>query len=515
MDFLVFYQIIMPILILFPYHEAHSGSQPIPAFDYMTTMTDTSPATAGAAIPLVTDLDDTLLKTDTLWEGAVALLAAQPLTLFRFLGWLRQGKLVFKARLASTCAENIADYPVNEEVLTRLEQAANEGRPLYLATASRREVAEAAAMRFGLFTEVFASDDQINLKGEAKARLLTEKFGEKGFDYIGDSLADVPVWRAARRAICASGDEKIRRAALATNTDCQFFDCPRPGFATYRQALRMQQWVKNFLVFVPMILAHAFTAGAFFRSLVAFIGFCCCASAIYIVNDLSDLASDRRHPNKRRRPFASGAVPLRQAPQLFAVCAGLALFTCLFLPGNYALLLASYFFLTVAYTVRLKKMLFIDVVVLASLYVIRILGGAAALGGGISNWLLGFGIFIFTGLALLKRTGDLIQHEAEGGLPGRAYRFTDKVILETMAVCSGFSAIVVAALYIDSLQAEHLYRHPMTLWLICPLLLYWYGRLLLVTNRGEMGDDPVYFTIRDWASRWCFLAAFLIMIAAI
>jgi 4-hydroxybenzoate polyprenyltransferase len=154
-------------------------------------------------------------------------------------------------------------------------------------------------------------------------------------------------------------------------------------------------------------------------------------------------------------------------------------------------------------------------VVLASLYILRILGGAAALGVATSNWLLGFGIFIFAGLALLKRTGDLIQHEAEGGLPGRAYRFTDKTILEMMAVCSGFCAIVVAALYIDSLKAEHLYRHPLVLWLVCPLFLYWYGRLLVVTNRGEMGDDPVYFTIRDRASRYCLLAAFLIMIAAI
>jgi 4-hydroxybenzoate polyprenyltransferase len=358
-------------------------------------------------------------------------------------------------------------------------------------------------------------DDHINLKGEAKASLLAEKFGEKGFDYIGDSMADVAVWRAARRAICVTSDKKTRQAVLAADADCEFLDCPPPGFTTYRRALRVQQWVKNLLVFVPMLLAHAFTAAAFFHSLIAFIGFCCCASAIYIVNDLSDLTSDRRHANKRRRPFASGAVPLRQATPLFAACAGPALLTCLFLPGYYTLLLAGYFFLTVTYTVCLKKILFIDVVVLASLYVLRILGGATTLESGISNWLLGFGIFIFTGLALLKRTGDLIQHEAEGSLPGRAYRFADKAILETMAVCSGFSAIVVAALYIDSLQAEHLYRHPMALWLLCPLLLYWYGRLLLITNRGEMGDDPVYFTIRDWTSRWCFLAAFLIMIAAI
>ena len=470
---------------------------------------------APTVIPLVTDLDDTLLKTDTLWESAVALLAKHPLTFFKFPGWLRQGKLVLKARLAKTGAENADSYPVNEEILLRLKQAADEGRPLYLATASRREVAQAVARRFALFSGVFASDDVTNLKGQAKADLLIEKFGERGFDYIGDSMADVPVWRAARRAICVSGDPKTRRAALAANTNCELLDYSSPGFTAYRRALRMQQWVKNLLVFVPMILAHIFSAGAFFRSLIAFMGFCCCASAIYIVNDLSDLASDRNHPSKRRRPFASGAVPLRQAAPLFAVCAILALLTCCFLPGRYTLLLAGYFLLTVTYTLRLKKMLFIDVMVLASLYVLRILGGAAAVSAIISNWLLAFGIFIFTGLALLKRTGDLIQHEAEGSLPGRAYRFADKTILEMMAVCSGFCAIVVAALYIDSLPAGHLYRHPQTLWLVCPLLLYWYGRLLLVTSRGEMGDDPVYFTIRDRASRWCLVAVFLIMLAAI
>lgn len=477
-------------------------------------MAENNPA-ASTTIPLVTDLDDTLFKTDTLWEGAVALLAAHPLNFFRFPGWLRRGKLAFKARLAKICAENIDSYPVNEEILAQLKQAADEGRPLYLATASRHEVAAAAARRFDLFTGVFASDDTTNLKGQAKADLLIEKFGDKGFDYIGDSLADVPVWRAARRAICVSSDQKTRQAALAANTNSEGIDCQPPSFVTYRRALRIQQWVKNLLVFVPMILAHAFAATAFFRSLIAFVGFCCCASAIYIVNDLSDLASDRRHISKQGRPFASGALPLRRAVPLFTSCAILALLTCCFLPGRYILILAGYFSLTVTYTVRLKRLLFIDVVVLASLYILRILGGAAALGVATSNWLLGFGIFIFTGLALLKRTGDLIQHEAEGGLPGRTYRFTDKAILETMAVCSGFCAIVVAALYIDSLPAEHLYRHPQVLWLICPLFLYWYGRLLLITNRGEMGDDPVDFAIRDRASQCCLLATFLIMIVAI
>jgi len=476
-------------------------------------MTDKNPA-APLAIPLVTDLDDTLLQTDTLWEGAVSLLANRPLAICQFPGWLRRGRLVFKERLASACAENMASYPVNQAVLATLRQAAGEGRPLYLATASRREIAEAAAERFGLFAETFASDDAVNLKGEAKARLLAVKFGDKGFDYIGDSMADVPVWRAARRAICVSGDKKTRQVALAANADCQLIDCPPPDFATYRRALRMQQWVKNLLIFVPMILAHAFNAGTFLHSLIAFIGFCCCASGIYIVNDLSDLASDRRHASKRKRPFASGALPLRRAAPLFAACIGLAFLACCFLPGRYALLLAGYFLLTVTYTLRLKKMLFIDVVVLASLYVLRLLGGAVVVASGISNWLLAFGIFIFTGLALLKRAGDLIQHEAEGGLPGRAYRFADKVILETMAVCSGFSAIVIAALYIDSLKAEHLYSRPAFLWLVCPLLLYWYGRLLVITHRGEMGDDPILFTIRDRASRWCCLAALLIMLAA-
>ncbi|MDR3088489.1 MAG: UbiA family prenyltransferase [Desulfobulbaceae bacterium] len=469
---------------------------------------------ADAAIPLVSDLDDTLLRTDTLCEGVVAHLAEQPLAIFRFPGWLRLGKPAFKARLAKSAAENLAVYPVNEVVLAQLEQAARQGRPLYLATASRREVAEAAAARFGLFTEVFATEGAVNLKGQAKAELLVAKFGDKGFDYIGDSLADVPVWRVARRAFCVAADEQTRQAALAANADCQMLWRPAPSFTDYRRALRMQQWVKNLLVFAPMILAHAFNFAAFFYSLIAFIGFCCCASAIYIVNDLSDLASDRRHPSKQRRPFACGAVPLRRAAPLFSGCAALALLTCCFLPGRYALLLAGYFLLTVGYTARLKKMLFIDVVVLASLYVLRILGGAAALGGATSNWLLAFGIFIFTGLALLKRTGDLIQHEAVGLLPGRAYRFADKTILEMMAVCSGFSAIVIAALYIDSLKAENLYRHPLALWLTCPLLLYWYGRLLIITNRGEMGDDPVYFTIRDRASRYCLLAVLLIMLVA-
>lgn len=450
-------------------------------------------------IPLVCDLDDTLIKTDTLWEGVCSMLHSRPSALLGALLRLREGRLAFKEYVSPYTLETIAHLPINQPVFDYCAQAIQQGRKLYLATASPRAVAEALAARLGgslPFERIFASEGCINLSGEAKATLLLREFPD-GFDYIGDSRTDVPVWRAARKAIVAGASPAVLAAAQGANTSCEVLEPARPPCVyTYAKALRVHQWIKNLLLFVPPILAHQ--AGNLGSILLAFVSMCCCASSIYVLNDICDLDADRSHARKKARPFASGAISLRLAPVMLAVTAGLAVFPCLLLPGAFSVCLLLYIVLTVSYSLVLKRLLLVDVLVLAMFYILRLAAGSAVLGIPPSNWLISFAAFIFLGLGLLKRVGELGIRQSK--LPGRAYQSEDKPLLEAMALCSGFTSFVVFTLYIDSLQAIELYKHPVVLWGMCPVLVYWYGRIAILAHRGIMHDDPISFAIRDKVS---------------
>lgn len=466
----------------------------------------------GQALPLVTDCDGTLLRTDTLWEGLFCLLGQKPLAALKLPGLALQGPLPLKLYLAEYSLKNAELFPINREVVFELEKALGQGRKIYLATAACRPVAEKVAARFPFFSGVLASEASINLKGTAKAERLVREFGEKGFDYIGDSVADAPVWKAARIAYVASAGRRVQKTARRANGHCRVLPAASPRRLEYRRLFRMHQWVKNLLLFLPLIMAHNFNLRAFVLVLMAFFSFSCLASAIYVINDLVDLAADRQHPKKCRRPLAAGAIPLKNG----LICSlGLMLAAALpglVLPWPYGLCLVIYFVCTVAYTTFFKGRLMLDVVILSCLYVLRIIAGAVVIANSVSNWLLGFGVFLFLGLALLKRIGD--NHETQGRLPGRAYYGGDKGILEMMASSSGFAAMLVAALYIDSLQAVQLYARPMILWLFCPLFIYWYGRLLLITHRGGLGDDPVLYAVRDKNTWFCAACGAVLLFCA-
>ena len=445
-------------------------------------------------IPLVVDLDGTLLATDTLWEGIWCCMARQPLRAVQLLcGTISHGYLWLKERLLPYTLTGIGSYPLRPEVLDLLHTLAGENRPLVLATASPKPVAEAVAARLDIpFTTIFASGDGVNLRSQAKADTLVAHYGEKGFDYAGDSNADLPVWYAARTAIVV-GKSALARARAA-NPTCTFLPVRTPCISDYLQAVRARHWVKNLLVFVPMLLAHDLSQ--FWTTALAFIGLCCCASGIYIFNDCCDLPNDRHHPDKKYRPFAAGILPLAFAPRAIILALLGTLSICLFLPKAYTICLLCYLIATLMYSLRLKQALFLDVIVLAGLYVLRIVAGAAAIGGGISPWLLAVAGFFFLGLALLKRIGGLCLTETKT-LSGRAYTFEDLPALTSMAVASGFSGLVVVALYVYSLPAMRLYTEPEWLWAACPLLAYWYGRLVILARRGALREDPVDFSLHD------------------
>ncbi|EPR37119.1 UbiA prenyltransferase [Desulfovibrio sp. X2] len=455
-------------------------------------------------IPLVTDLDGTLIRTDSLWEGVLLMAGKNPLLVFLLPLWLLRGRLFFKARMLPYCLEASTLFPLNADVLRRLEEEKARGREIYLATAALEPIARVMAERLGIFSGVFASSEERNLKGTAKAERLVEAFGTKGFDYIGDSSADLPVWAACRTALLATDSARLLAGARQLNPDSLPLPGRTAGPRDYRRAVRLHQWMKNILVFVPLALAHLFTAKALLAALLAFVSFSLCASSVYVINDLLDLSADRRHHRKCRRPFAAGDIPVTRGPLLVLGLLAATALCCLVLPPRFVLILAVYYALTFSYSLYFKRKVMLDTVSLAGLYFLRIAAGAAAVGVALSNWTIAFSLFLFLGLGLMKRVAELKEHRAAAGekVAGRPYTIEDRNILEIMSTCSAFSSMVVLALYIDSLQASLLYSSPLALWLALPLAVYWYGRILILTHRGQMDCDPVQFVIKDRAT-WC------------
>ncbi|MCX7071628.1 MAG: UbiA family prenyltransferase [Gammaproteobacteria bacterium] len=461
-----------------------------------------TPPEAETQLPLCVDLDGTLTPVDTLHETALALARLQPLALLALPRWLAGGRARLKHELSQRVQIDVSHLPYRRDLLEWLRSERSRGRRLVLATAADRRIAEAVAAHLGLFDEVIATDAGDNLAGAGKRAALVRRFGEQGFDYVGDDPVDLKVWPAARQAIVVGDAGLAARAARLA--------APGPVFATapaspelWLKAARLYQWVKNLLILVPALLSHRIAEAAVLReALLAFLAFGLCASSVYLINDLLDLDADRRHPRKRRRPFASGALPARQGALAALLLALAAAAVALEVGLAFSAVLAAYYACTGAYSLRLKRAPIVDVMMLAGLYTIRIVAGGVATGVEVTFWLLAFSMFMFLSLAVVKRYAEL-HDAARAGLTqaaGRGYGAADLPLLLALGTASGFAAIVVLALYINSPQSQALYGDPRPLWLICPLLLYWVCRVWLLTTRGRMHDDPILFAMRDRTS---------------
>ncbi|TDU28704.1 4-hydroxybenzoate polyprenyltransferase [Panacagrimonas perspica] len=469
-----------------------------------------------ASLPLCVDLDGTLTPVDTLHEGLIALAKSSPLSLFALPAQISRGKAAFKAFVAERAPLDAEVLPIRPDLLEWLHTQKNAGRHLVLVTASDRRTAEAVAERVGLFDEVIASDGQRNLAGQAKREVLVQRFGEKGFDYAGNDVPDLQVWRSAAHAIVVGDEALTRKAAEVCAVDRRFPASQRTA-RTWIRALRLHQWVKNALVFMPALLAHQIGEPAtLIQALLAFLAFGLCASSVYVFNDLLDLPSDRRHARKRNRPFAEGLLPAKDG-----VIAGTGL-----LLGSaavaatvgpwFCLALAAYYLLTWAYSLRLKRVALIDVMMLAGLYTMRIIAGSAATLIWPSFWLLGFSVFMFLSLGIAKRFAELDDAKQAGAQlsHGRGYGANDLPLLQSLGTSAGYCSIVVLALYINSAASGALYTHAKALWLLPPVMLFWISRVWLVTSRGQMHDDPIVFALRDRVSLvLAVLMAFGVLIA--
>ncbi len=474
--------------------------------------------TAGDLRPLCVDLDGTLIKSDTLADLFFALLRTHPLQAWKAFFWFLKGKAVLKSRISSLVSLDAAHLPYNRPLLGFLAQEHSRGRRLLLATGADGRVAEQIAAHLGMFDGILASDGQTNVTGNHKLAGLRARFAESGFDYIGNARADLPLLQHAVEPMLANPRAALLAQARSKNIPItRTFMDRAPRRTAFVRAVRPYQWAKNVLVFVPLLLAHTLRLPLILNTLLAFACFSLCASASYIINDMLDMESDRRHPTKRLRPFAAGDLQASTGTAISALFLVLAFAAAgLWLPVAFSGWLAIYLVTTLAYSLALKKKALVDVIVLSGLYTLRLLAGGAAAQTTVSAWLAAFSAFFFFSLAMVKRFSELENLRTQGRVaaPGRGYRVSDASQLRSFGTASAFAAVVVFALYINGGKAIALYRHPERMWLIVPLLLFWISRIWLLAARQEMNEDPVIFAVTDRTSLLIGLAVALIAVFA-
>jgi 4-hydroxybenzoate polyprenyltransferase/phosphoserine phosphatase len=477
--------------------------------------------TAKATCPpvLCVDLDGTLIRGNVLWECVLALLKSRPIMLLWLPFWLFSGRAAFKQKLAAQVQLDPARLPYRRQVLDLIQQEKATGRRIALVTAADRELAESIASYLDLFDEVHASDGQTNLKGANKAAFLTQHFAETGFDYVGDSAADVDVWRTARGAYVIGTEARAGQAAAVTAVKGTFLE-PRASFrtlsGTWINAIRGHHWAKNLLLFLPLALSHNLALKPIVRTFVGFALFGFCASGLYILNDLLDLHSDRGHPWKKERPFAAGELSIPQGLLAAFILLSAALGMGFLLDAQFGLALVGYAVLTMLYSLYLKKFALLDVFVLSSFYSFRILAGALISATPLSQWFLAFSMFFFLSLAMAKRYSELLHARdlVIAGNSGRGYYTGDRELLLSLGVGSSFSAVVIFSLYVHSPEVRLLYSSPEFLFLLCPIVLYWLSRTWLMAHRGELKEDPVTLAIRDPVSYGVAVASAAVIAAS-
>lgn len=465
---------------------------------------------------LFVDLDNTLIRSDLSMEALLRLLRQNPLLLFVLPIWLLKGRAALKARLATQIELDVTSLPYDADLLALLRSQRDQGKHIVLATAAPRAYAEAISTHLQIFDAVLATDALNNLKGEAKFHAIDAYANGQTYAYLGDAHADIAIWKRIGKAYLVRPAPgvlmRLNKASLPNE-----LVIPGVSQRSVWRTLRPWQWLKNVLVFVPLVLAKAVGDwSSLSATIIAFMAFSLTASAGYILNDLLDLEADRAHPRKCHRPFASGEVAPSTGLILALACLliGSLLSWCVSLTLWLTLLL--YFVLVTAYSLEWKQHAILDMLLLAGFYTARLISGAVAAEVTLSFWLMAFAIFLFLSLAAVKRCTELrgVKHADAGLIPGRGYSKHDEPLLFTMGIASGYVSVVVIALYIHSEEVSQLYRTPEILWLVCPLMLYWLSRMWLKTSRQEMTDDPILFAMRDRVSLACAVLLLLLLALA-
>jgi 4-hydroxybenzoate polyprenyltransferase len=470
---------------------------------------------------LVIDLDGTLTLSDTLLESIIKLIRARPLSVFLIPFWLVLGRAEFKSRVASRVNLNVHLLPYNIELINYIKEQKykfndknNQGRKIILATAAHESIAQAVQNHLKLFDNIISSNSKINMKGHEKLKAIIEMVGHE-FTYAGNSAADMPIWRASSSAILVATSNSITARARKIVSIEKIFSAPSASIKKWMQAIRIHQWLKNTLIFIPFFTAFAFSLENFSNLLISFVAFSLIASSSYIVNDILDLENDRSHPRKRMRLFASGEGGVIQGLFCAVVLLLLGLTFSALVSNKFLLVMLVYIILTNLYSWWLKAHTLVDVLVLSMLYTLRIIAGAVAINVIVSFHLLAFSVFIFSSLALVKRSTELMSLRAEGkstSLSGRDYTLADQSVIWPLGVSFAVAAIIIFGFFINLQETRSHYESPDILWLCAIGLSYWIGRIWIKTARNDMHDDPVMFTIKDKVSQITIGGTVLVML---
>ena len=469
-------------------------------------------------IPLCVALDNTLIQTNISAESIITLLKISILYLFYIPIWLIKGKSNLKNEIATRVNIDVSSLPYNKFLLYYLYAEAENGRSLFLTTSANIKFAKQIADYLGIFQIVIASDQLEHVSGRKKLEQLRDVYEVRDFDYIGSSRSDLALLPHAHHMMLVNPKRRVKARVQRHEPRVRIFHTQPKRWGRYLKAVRLHQWLKNTLIFVPLLAAHRLSDWSLLaQASVAFVAFGLCASSVYLFNDLFDLTADRNHPRKRCRPLAAGTIPIIQAMVLAPTLLLGALALGWWLPAEFMVIVAAYYALNLGYSLGLKKLVLVDVLILATLYTLRIVAGAAATSVVPSFWLLAFSLFLFFSLAMLKRYTELLDSAQNGEphLQARGYQVADLDTLISLGGSSGYAAVLVLALYLNSDNIIVMYRHHEVMWLLCPLWLFWISRVWLLTRRGQMHDDPVVFAIRDRASQWVLVFSILIFLFAL
>lgn len=468
--------------------------------------------------PLCVDLDGTLLKCDLSIDAIIYLINRNPKYLIKILFLFFKSKLELKFFLAKNYIPLVRALPINLAVKDYIDTQKNNGRKIILISGSPQSWVSQVAHDFPNFEEAIGSKEEIHLVGKMKAQFLVDRYGAKGFDYIGNSSQDIPVWKESEKKIRASF-----WVMTSTKFDLSLFyptetknNSISNSISIFFKMLRPHQWVKNLLIFVPLLASHAISVDKLMIDLLAFMTFCLCASSGYILNDILDIHHDRLHLKKKQRPIPSGNIPIGIA--LTTSCLLFLISIILAYQINYFFLigLISYFLLSFLYSIKLKNILLLDTFVLAGLYTLRLFCGGIAVSVDQSSWLHLFSAFFFLALALLKRFIELKNFNGidDSIVPGRSYHKQDLSTINTLGISSGFASVVIFSLYIYQESTRSLYNFPEMLWIVCFLILLWINRIWILADRNVIDHDPITFAIKDKISWWILSATLITLIMA-
>ena len=459
-------------------------------------------------VAVAVDLDGTLISTDILYESALKFIRASPLGLVFLILWLVQGRAFLKSRLAHEAIPHIQSLPYNKDLIEWLKSEKAKGRSIVLCTGSDIKIATRVADHLGLFDCIIASDGITNNVGLNKRKALEEQFGPKGYDYVGNCLADNPAWEGARNAIAINSRKVNSRILKKLGNLVQVIDQPRATTLEWMTIFRIHHWLKNSLLGVPLLTAGPLDNVALIGTLsLAFLSFGFCASAIYVINDLLDLEHDRLHQRKRHRAFASGKVEAKHGLILAPLLGIGGAISAAFVGFDFALCILAYSIIAIAYSMVFKRYAVVDCFVLAGLYTVRLMAGSAATGVPLSFWLMAFSGFLFLSLAFLKRFAEL-ERQLTGGqikIEGRGYFTADIPVILGLGLAAGYSSVLVFALYLNGGRVSNFADRNQLGWLGCVVILFWITHMWLQAQRGKMNDDPLIFAVKDRTSLSCLV----------